>query len=78
MRFKNHCIRPCGFNTHQHQPQQLGIKLPQRCRLRWLQSHLYYLTRHGIQHRQHPLLASVQITSYLILISGSSLRSELC
>jgi hypothetical protein len=66
--------RPRGFNTHQHWPRQLGIKLSHVVAF-VLQSHMHYLSRPGVQHRQH-LLASVQITSYNSHLG--LLRSELC
>src|ERR1700740_776627 len=63
-----------GFDTHSHRAWKRGIKLPHIVAF-VLESHLHYLSRCGVQHRQR-LLASVQITSYNSHLG--LLRSEHC
>src|ERR1700758_5124506 len=66
--------RSGGFDTHAHRAWKRGIKLPHVVAF-VLESHLHYLSRCGVQHRQR-LLASVQITSYNSHLG--LLRSEHC
>src|SRR5271154_4622897 len=66
--------RSRGFDTHSHRAWKRGIKLPHVVAF-VLESHLPYLSRCGVQHRQR-LLASVQITSYNSHLG--LLRSEHC
>src|ERR1700736_227062 len=62
------------FNAHTHRVWKLRIKLPHVV-VFVRQSHLHYLSRCGVQHRQC-FLASVQITSYNSHLG--LLRSEHC
>src|SRR3984957_17458927 len=66
--------RSGGFDTHAHWAWKRGIKLPHVVAF-VLESHLPYLSRCGVQHRQR-LLASVQTTSYNSHLG--LLRSEHC